>query len=1463
MDIINNLSGWIFFNWWKKSVDTQEGIQQSVPQLEGAPQYESAQQSVLLLEGAPQYESAQQSVLLLEGAPQYESAQQSVLLLEGASESSNQYSDVTLAEPGADYVNPFSERTLSASGLQSLETPAEPDSVSRSDIDQSDPAEDVRTVESVLLNSTRTVPDATEGSGLISEKPVSEKLLESRTEPEDLKTLTPMDSRDCIQVAQHQTPNYSAKGPKIPMLPGERPLTSSKTVDGYAIVTNFRFCVCERRSLINVPLMMVTELFVIEATRRLRIGCKDASTYSCTFATAEDCSQCLSVLRDWTGLPSSSEVLFAYKFYQAALQKERPAISLMPEDVHLRLCKPGDDVYKYSFDAEIKRLGFDTSQKKIWRISQANQKYEYCPTYPREHILPATFDDDKLKGSLEFRAMKRFPSVVWRDRTSGVVIIRSSQPLSSFLGFSLGYFQNQMDICLLEEIVNTCNRERDILAQEELCRTGMPMLEQDGGSHSRGDDLRTNRKLAIVDCRSLAGVWGNSFKGGGTEDEVIYKCNIIHLDLANIHNVRDSFNKLRALCHTYVEGTFYKALSGCMWLSYVSALLRGANIVVELIHNKKRPVLVHCSDGWDRTSQIVSLSEIMLDPYYRTFDGFQVVVEREWLHFGHKFGERGGHDPNCTDTNQVSPIFLQFLDCVYQLTLQNPAEFQFSEAYLIKLLQHSQACLFGNFLHNCQKEREASGQQTASVWSLLRPDNINLVNLLYKPTSKVLTARFSEHEVVLWKTVYMAGLSPLPHTDFYLDSASGGGGGEDGVPVEGLPRSKSMDDLSKATLDSGRRNSVPSIGQCPELAAATSVSSESQSSQQEEVVNTSEENGREVSVEATHWELNNSDLLKTSNANHCHKPPPLYEDTYSSPEHQTTSVKHSDITLTALTNGDGIKEEIDSNVEDVLSDVSIKNGPLKFSEITPLETSPGQPLDSSRNVVQPVCCRYQTCVLSSQSLPNGLFHEPVVNGHKSVLSSSMSKIVHPCNHSPCRDCVHVCNLRHVSSLPEHLACHYQNEAAGNGQCMEHLNNQLNLSQHIIYDGHQHSSAEEIHFRNGLNGQFIPGFNGECLSSLNGQCVSGLNGECLTEVINGKLLKDSSNLIYCNGKSGKPESGAARCQLAADDLRSNINSESTDTLIDELELDGGNLHSPTLLRQTKIMEMSLKQTAAIVPMNKENCTDIAEINGRTNMFSRKAKAASGASRDLSVSPRDRHGHWSDAGRLRHSSGNDLVSRRWPSSTVSTSTSDLSDSFVKKCKLVNAPPFERLASVKYHHIDIDGLTKICDEKQELLVDMTLDKERRINELTMYLKQAQNQIKKLQQLHPQNLALLEDYNIVSDSDGGELCSLGSCGNPASDASWENIEESESKMVLWVPDDAVTHCADCSCLFTISNRKHHCRNCGKIFCDPCSRNKAPVPDQHLNNPQRVCRRCYFRLSQLSPGASSDGRIPAMVADG
>jgi len=52
----------------------------------------------------------------------------------------------------------------------------------------------------------------------------------------------------------------------------------------------------------------------------------------------------------------------------------------------------------------------------------------------------------------------------------------------------------------------------------------------------------------------------------------------------------------------------------------MSGLMRAAVTVVSAIVHEERAVLVHCSDGWDRTPQIVALAELLLDPYYRTID---------------------------------------------------------------------------------------------------------------------------------------------------------------------------------------------------------------------------------------------------------------------------------------------------------------------------------------------------------------------------------------------------------------------------------------------------------------------------------------------------------------------------------------------------------------------------------------------------------------------------------------------------------------------------------------------------------------------------------------------------------------------------------------------------------------------------------------------------------------------------
>jgi len=95
-------------------------------------------------------------------------------------------------------------------------------------------------------------------------------------------------------------------------------------------------------------------------------------------------------------------------------------------------------------------------------------------------------------------------------------------------------------------------------------------------------------------------------------------------------------------------------------------------------------VLVHCSDGWDRTAQIVALAELLMDPFFRTLKGFMVLVEKEWIAFGHQFARRCGHGEdrmNFSDS-QRSPIFLQWIECVWHVFSACPELFEFNETLL-------------------------------------------------------------------------------------------------------------------------------------------------------------------------------------------------------------------------------------------------------------------------------------------------------------------------------------------------------------------------------------------------------------------------------------------------------------------------------------------------------------------------------------------------------------------------------------------------------------------------------------------------------------------------------------------------------------------------------------------------------------------------------------------------------------
>lgn len=88
-----------------------------------------------------------------------------------------------------------------------------------------------------------------------------------------------------------------------------------------------------------------------------------------------------------------------------------------------------------------------------------------------------------------------------------------------------------------------------------------------------------------------------------------------------------------------------------------------------------------------------------------------------------------------TVPKMVSPVFHQFLDCVYQMLRQNPNRFEFNERFLRRLLYHLYSCQYGTFLFNSEKQRHdaQAPQRTSSVWDYFLSRKPEFTNKDYDP----------------------------------------------------------------------------------------------------------------------------------------------------------------------------------------------------------------------------------------------------------------------------------------------------------------------------------------------------------------------------------------------------------------------------------------------------------------------------------------------------------------------------------------------------------------------------------------------------------------------------------------------------------------------------------------------------------------------------------------------------------
>uniref|UniRef100_A0A8C9GV05 Myotubularin n=1 Tax=Piliocolobus tephrosceles TaxID=591936 RepID=A0A8C9GV05_9PRIM len=326
-----------------------------------------------------------------------------------------------------------------------------------------------------------------------------------------------------------------------------------------------------------------------------------------------------------------------------------------------------------------------------WRITFINKCYELCDTYPALLVVPYRASDDDLRRVATFRSRNRIPVLSWIHPENKTVIVRCSQPLVGMSGK-----RNKDDEKYLDVIRET-NKQIS--------------------------------KLTIYDARPSVNAVANKATGGGYEsDDAYHNAELFFLDIHNIHVMRESLKKVKDIVYPNVEESHWlSSLESTHWLEHIKLVLTGAIQVADKVSSGKSSVLVHCSDGWDRTAQLTALAMLMLDSFYRSIEGFEILVQKEWISFGHKFASF-------------------------------PTAFEFNEQFLIIILDHLYSCRFGTFLFNCEsaRERQKVTERTVSLWSLINSNKEKFKNPFYtKEINRVLYPVASMRHLELWVNYYI------------------------------------------------------------------------------------------------------------------------------------------------------------------------------------------------------------------------------------------------------------------------------------------------------------------------------------------------------------------------------------------------------------------------------------------------------------------------------------------------------------------------------------------------------------------------------------------------------------------------------------------------------------------------------------------------------------------------------------